>query len=278
MNNEVTIHPLLENKFRFYLYIAVWLLFALAFILMMKPVLQDGEIYLILDGVLISVLNAIAGFYLYYAFKYGLHAVSNTSQKAINYIALMVLFVSTVVGFDYLVMSQSAPVEQVEAVKVVVPIKIVITLLIFWIYVLAYQLYLEKEETLQKAEETTEQEDEKKDEGESFEKLDRIVVKTGQKIQVIPIEDIFYFRAEKDYVVIYTEKSKYLKEQTMKSLEEQLPGEKFVRVHRSSIVNIERISRIELYEKQSQILILNNGSQVRMSQNGYKLLRNTLNL
>jgi DNA-binding LytR/AlgR family response regulator len=71
---------------------------------------------------------------------------------------------------------------------------------------------------------------------------------------------------------------KYMKEQTMKYFEEHLPTTQFARVHRSCIVNLEAISRIELYEKQSQQLTLKNGHQIKTSQAGYKLLRQKLNL
>ncbi|MBP7274394.1 MAG: LytTR family transcriptional regulator DNA-binding domain-containing protein, partial [Saprospiraceae bacterium] len=84
--------------------------------------------------------------------------------------------------------------------------------------------------------------------------------------------------AESDYVQVITEKGKYLKEQTMKYFEENLLPTKFIRVHRSYIVNVEAISRIELYEKQTQLVTLKNGMQIRMSQSGYKLLKNILKL
>ena len=85
-------------------------------------------------------------------------------------------------------------------------------------------------------------------------------------------------KAESDYVHIFTEKGKYLKEQTMKFFEENLLPSRFVRVHRSYIVNVDAISRVELYEKQTQLLTLKNGMQIRMSQAGYKLLKSILKL
>jgi DNA-binding LytR/AlgR family response regulator len=79
-------------------------------------------------------------------------------------------------------------------------------------------------------------------------------------------------------VHIFTESGKYMKEQTMKYFEEHLSPSKFVRVHRSCIVNVDAISRVELYEKQTQLLILKNGIQIKMSQAGYKLLKGRLKL
>jgi DNA-binding LytR/AlgR family response regulator len=64
----------------------------------------------------------------------------------------------------------------------------------------------------------------------------------------------------------------------MKYFEEHLPSNLFVRVHRSCIVNVQVISKIELFEKQNQLLTLQNGLQVKASATGYKLLKRTLNL
>jgi hypothetical protein len=108
--------------------------------------------------------------------------------------------------------------------------------------------------------------------------LERIAVKVGQKIHVILVPDIIYIEAEGDYVRIITDNGKYIKEDTMKYYEAGLPPSKFVRVHRSHIVNVEKILRIELYEKQNQMLTLKNGDQVRASVSGYKSLRDALKL
>ena len=78
--------------------------------------------------------------------------------------------------------------------------------------------------------------------------------------------------------MIHSTKGKFLKEQTMKSLEYTLPADKFVRVHRSNIINVDFIARIELYDKQTQLLKLKNGAQVKASLAGYKLLKKTLGL
>ena len=108
--------------------------------------------------------------------------------------------------------------------------------------------------------------------------FERIAVKSGTKIHVVLIPDILYLQADGDYVQIFTRDGKYLKEQTMKYFDEHLPENQFVRVHRSVIVNVEMISRIELYEKQNQLLTLKNGQQIKTSPAGYKALRMALNL
>lgn len=106
----------------------------------------------------------------------------------------------------------------------------------------------------------------------------RIALRTGSKIHVVSIDEVLYLQADGDYVQVVTPQGRFLKEQTLKSFVEQLPPERFVRVHRSVLVNIEAISRIERYEKNSQQLRLKNGDTVKVSQQGYKLLRQQLGL
>ncbi len=108
--------------------------------------------------------------------------------------------------------------------------------------------------------------------------LERVAVKVGQKIHVILVPDILYIQSDGDYVQIVTDQHAYMKEETMKYFETSLPQSRFVRVHRSYIVNVEKILRIELYEKQSQMLTLKNGDKIRASVSGYKALRLILNL
>jgi len=108
--------------------------------------------------------------------------------------------------------------------------------------------------------------------------LERIVVRTGQKINVVKVAEIVYFQAEGDYVRIFTDSDKFLKEETMKYFQLHLPESQFVRVHRSYLVNIVKILRIELYEKQNQQLTLSNGDKIKISASGYKRLRERLSL
>lgn len=106
----------------------------------------------------------------------------------------------------------------------------------------------------------------------------RIALRSGTKIHVVPINEVLYLQADGDYVQVVTPQGRFLKEQTLKSFAEQLPPERFARVHRSVLVNVEAISRIERYEKNTQQLRLKNGDTVKVSQQGYKLLRQQLGL
>ncbi|MBN1252705.1 MAG: LytTR family transcriptional regulator DNA-binding domain-containing protein [Bacteroidales bacterium] len=108
------------------------------------------------------------------------------------------------------------------------------------------------------------------------EKIDRIVVKTGNKIKIIPADEIIYLDAEDDYVMIYTNEGRYLKQATMKFFENSLNQDKFFRIHRSYIVNIEQIKQIEPYEKDSHIAILKNNVKLKISKSGYKNIKEKL--
>ena len=108
--------------------------------------------------------------------------------------------------------------------------------------------------------------------------LQRVAVKSGVKIEVIPIHEIFHIDSDGDYVMIYSARGKFLKEKTMKYFEQHLDSSMFVRVHRSSIINLNEISRIELFEKDSYVVKLKNGDQVKTSTAGYRLLKDVLNL
>jgi len=107
---------------------------------------------------------------------------------------------------------------------------------------------------------------------------DRIVVKTGSKIKIIPILDIFYLEAADEYVKIHTAEGYFLKKKTMNFFEQNLPTQQFARCHRSNIVNISQITRIEPYEKDNYVAILRSGAQVAVSRTGYVKLREVLGL
>lgn len=87
---------------------------------------------------------------------------------------------------------------------------------------------------------------------------------------------LLYIQACGDYVTLITPEGQYVKEQTMKYLETHLPAAGFVRVHRSTIVNVTQISPVELYEKENYRLLLKNGTKLRVSHSGYRLLKERL--
>jgi len=102
--------------------------------------------------------------------------------------------------------------------------------------------------------------------------LTRIVVRDGPKVHVIPIHKLDYAEAQDDYVALHSEGRSYLKQQTIGALEAMLDPNRFVRIHRSAIVNLERIARIEPYAKDSRVAILNDGARLPVSRAGYARL------
>lgn len=110
------------------------------------------------------------------------------------------------------------------------------------------------------------------------ETIERIVIKSGNSINIIPVDDVIYMEAQDDFVLVYTHDGRHLKQQTMKYFEENLPGNKFIRVHRSFIVRIDNINKIEQYGKESYKVILNNNRSVPVSRSGYARLKDKLGL
>ncbi len=107
--------------------------------------------------------------------------------------------------------------------------------------------------------------------------LERIVVKDRNKIHIIPVDQIRYIEAMDDYVMIYTREGRFIKQKTMKRLENNLNPTNFVRIHRSHIVRIEEINEIQQYEKESYIVILHDKTRLKVSKTGYKNLKEILN-
>jgi two-component system LytT family response regulator len=104
----------------------------------------------------------------------------------------------------------------------------------------------------------------------------RIVVKDGTEIKIIPINEVDYIEAYDDYVKIY---QKYvLKKQTMNHFEQVLPKDQFIRIHRSYIMNVNELTKIESYEKNSYVAILKSGTSIPISRSSYSDLKSRLGL
>ena len=106
----------------------------------------------------------------------------------------------------------------------------------------------------------------------------RIVVKSGSKIKIIPVHDVLYLEAADDYVKIHTKEGYFLKNKTMSHFEQVLDPQQFVRSHRSYIVNVQQITRIDPYEKDNHVAVLKAGTQIPVSRSGYIKLREVLGL
>ena len=101
----------------------------------------------------------------------------------------------------------------------------------------------------------------------------RIVVKENSKIKIIPIANIQFLESADDYVKIHTAEGIYLKNKTMAYFESTIDPTQFIRIHRSYLVNVQLISRIDPYEKESHLAILSNGNKLPVSKAGYSKLK-----
>ena len=253
--------------FQRYFYILAWLAYAALHFVAMRQLVPAGNWALFADSVFHAAMFATLSFALSNVIRYGKYDTLTLVQQIVNYIALGLIVVSLwlAVGclFNYLIMSPA----EFETILFTLPVRGLVGLLLYAVIILAVQK--EPKEEISKNSEIA---------VTGTEKLERITVKMGQKIEIIPVDDIFYLQSDGDYVQIISRQGKFLKEQTMKYFEQRLPAERFTRVHRSYIVNIENISRIELYSKQNQLLSMKNGEQIKVSLAGYKALRMALNL
>jgi two-component system, LytTR family, response regulator len=106
--------------------------------------------------------------------------------------------------------------------------------------------------------------------------VERVLIRDKSQVHVIPVEKIDYVEAQDDYVCFKAEGKQYLKDQTMGALEVTLDPARFVRIHRSYLLNIERIARVELYAKDSRVAILRDGTRLPVSRAGYARLSRLL--
>lgn len=110
------------------------------------------------------------------------------------------------------------------------------------------------------------------------ERLERIVVKNGSQIKIVPVQQVLFLEAYDDYVKIHTQDGVFLKNKTMSSFEKQLDPKHFIRVHRSFIVKVDQLTKIEPLEKESYIATLATGQKINISKSGYARLKHIIGL
>ena len=110
------------------------------------------------------------------------------------------------------------------------------------------------------------------------EERNRIVVREGSNIRIVPVHEVQYIEAYDDYVKIYTQKEMFLKKKTMSFYENSLDASQFVRVHRSYIINLQQLTKIEPMEKETYLALLKSGAKVPLSKSGYVKLKSVLGL
>ena len=106
--------------------------------------------------------------------------------------------------------------------------------------------------------------------------VERILIRDGARVHILPVESIDCIEAQDDYVLIRSAGKQYLKHDTLAHLETQLDPKRFVRIHRSYLINIERLARVEPYAKDSRLAILQDGTKMPVSRTGYARLSELL--
>ncbi|MBT1689748.1 LytR/AlgR family response regulator transcription factor [Dawidia soli] len=106
----------------------------------------------------------------------------------------------------------------------------------------------------------------------------RVVVREGGNIRIIPVQDIHYVEAYDDYVKIYTAKEMFLKKKTMSFYEQSLDPAQFIRVHRSYMIQLTQLTRIEPLEKDTHVALLKSGVRIPLSKAGYSKLKSVLGI
>lgn len=110
------------------------------------------------------------------------------------------------------------------------------------------------------------------------EELSRVVLKFRNEIKILPIADILFFEANDDYVNIYTNEGKFIKNKTLSFFEKNLDNKEFVRVHRSFLVRVDQIHKLEAYEKEGYMLSLRNQKRIPVSKTGLPKLKSVLGI
>jgi two-component system LytT family response regulator len=105
---------------------------------------------------------------------------------------------------------------------------------------------------------------------------ERVLIRDGANVHVLPVDKIDYVEAQDDYVAFKSDGKSYLKDQTLAAVESSLEPARFVRVHRSFILNVDRIAKVELYAKDSRMAILRDGTRLPVSRAGYARLSQLL--
>jgi len=106
--------------------------------------------------------------------------------------------------------------------------------------------------------------------------LERLLIRDGARIHVIPVASVHYIEAQDDYVCVVTKDQKLLKQQTLNEMEASLDPRRFVRIHRSFLLNVDYLAKIEPYTKDTHVAILRSDAKLPVSRSGYERLRSLL--
>ena len=224
---------------------------------------------------------------LWNTFRYTIPVYASPKFRIFFVTSLTFVACALVIGIETLIIYLSFP-SSFDFFIPTIPIRAIITYLIFIITYLLYEIIDNNRKkydrysainSMDSSDPTTSEKSDNEISAKASPNpiVDRITVRIGQKIKIIPIDDILYVKADGDYISIRTPEGRWLKEQTMKHTEDQLPIHSFVRIHRSFIVNIHRINRIERFGEKQQI-VLSNNEKIKISAARYQTLKQILGI
>ena len=282
--------------------IAVIYAFAIGGSFHATPDFAEGLLFRLINGLIYGVILFLTGIILWNIFRFAIPAYKNPTYHFLFICALAVITSLFVVSVESLIMYLSFP-SQFGIFVHTIPARIFVAFLFVVIFRLFYLFNHEKNKFSSNSETNFSDKDftdntkyankfpdiEEFAENALTEKAnfeqsktekapaDRITVRSGQNIKIIPIDDIIFIKADGDYISINTANGHWLKEQTMKCTENTLPANRFLRIHRSYIVNVNHISRIERYGEK-QLIVLHNNEKIKISSARFQILKRVLEL
>lgn len=274
-------HPVFQNRVLLLLYILLWTVVSVSISIAVAPLSAASQLQCILWGSACGYLFGAISLPLWNVLKYADYSTQGRWQATFSYFTLGSITVGAWIGIVFLAFDcLLEPESNDNWIIQLMPLQFVLGVCFFTITAFVYNNNLKKikEDEVEMELEKMETEAVAEILEEPKEIIERIAIKIRQKIEVVLVADIVFIQSEGDYTMIHTESNRFLKEQTMKYFELHLPPNLFVRIHRSYIVNVLAISKVELFEKQTYRITLKNGTQIKASAAGYRLLKNTLSL
>lgn len=280
-------NPIISDRYKLQGHILICVLVGLVYAIVFGWSVHQSTADIVADAALSMCLLFVEDILLCNIYTYSIVVPLNIYQSLSLDILYGIISIFAFVGVESLMIYYFFYHDFMLFVKTL-PARIFCLALLYCIYRL-YGYIISKSEEDDDSEDEEDQEEELKEQVDSTTNagkdidinpvhcIERITVKVGSKIKVIPVDDLVYLKAEDDYVLLVTAEGHWLKSETMKDYEASLPADKFVRVHRSYIVNIGKITKIERYG-QKQLLQLVTGESLKISTSGYKVLREKLNL
>ncbi|MDD4760379.1 MAG: LytTR family DNA-binding domain-containing protein [Bacteroidaceae bacterium] len=266
-------NPILHNSFVRLHHMLLCILLGACYAISFGLTMHISALGITGDALVSMVLLFAEAIMLWNIFMYSRLEILNVYQSVAIHFVYVIAAAAIMVGGELLIMSIISP-NDAKSLVSSIPAR-VFSFIVIYISFRRYYTYNQSEEDdLSTDIENVETADKPITQTEVIE---RITIKVGTKIKVIPVTDIIYLKAEDDYVSVVTTEGHWLKSERLKDFETSLPCNQFARVHRSYIVNVSKITKIERYG-QKQMLSLTNNEQIRISMTGYKVLKEILNL